>query len=51
MAPFSFPGRKVGTHRRILVSDLMAFKKQNDQQRLQALEALTAQAQELDMSY
>ncbi len=45
------PGRKVGTHRRILVSDLMAFKKHNEQQRLKALEELTAQAQELGMGY
>jgi len=45
------PGRKVGTHRRILVSDLMTFKKHNEQQRLKALEELTAQAQELGMGY
>jgi len=45
------PGRKVGTHRRILFSDLMSYKKQNDQQRLKALEELSALDQELGLGY
>ena len=45
------PHRKVGTHRRILLSDVMAYKRQVDQERLKTLEELSAQAQELDMGY
>jgi excisionase family DNA binding protein len=45
------PYRKVGTHRRILVSDVMAHKQQVDKQRLKTLEELADQAQELDMGY
>jgi excisionase family DNA binding protein len=45
------PYRKVGTHRRIRFEDLMAYKQDVDRQRLQALEELTREAQELDMGY
>lgn len=45
------PYHKVGTHRRILFSDLMAYKHQNDNERHQVLDELAAQAQELDMGY
>ncbi len=45
------PSRKVGTHRRVLFSDLMTFRRKNDQQRLKALDELAAQAQELKMGY
>jgi excisionase family DNA binding protein len=45
------PYRKVGTHRRIRFEDLMAYKQDIDQKRLQAIEELTREAQELDMGY
>jgi excisionase family DNA binding protein len=45
------PHRKVGTHRRIRFDDLMAYKQNIDQQRIQALEELAREAQELDLGY
>jgi len=45
------PSRKVGTHRRVLFSDLMESKKRSDQQRKKALEALAVEAQELKLGY
>jgi excisionase family DNA binding protein len=45
------PHRKVGTHRRVLFRDVMAYKQTNDAERLKALQELTAQAQELNMGY
>jgi excisionase family DNA binding protein len=47
----AIPYRKVGTHRRILFKDLMEYKQKMDENRLKALEELSAQAQELDMGY
>ena len=45
------PHRKVGTHRRIRFEDLMIYKQDIDQKRLQTLEELACEAQELDMGY
>ena len=45
------PHHKVGTHRRIRFEDLMAYKQNVDRQRLQALDELANEAQELNMGY
>lgn len=45
------PFRKVGTHRRVALRDVLAYKQRNYEQRMQALEKLTAQAQELNLGY
>jgi len=45
------PFRKVGTHRRILFSDVMKFKHEIEGKRLHALDELGAQAQKLDLGY
>jgi excisionase family DNA binding protein len=45
------PSRKVGTHRRVLFTDIMAYKKESDEQRRKAMEALASDAQELNMGY
>lgn len=45
------PHRKVGSHRRVLFEDAAAYKRQIDENRLETLEKLAAQAQELNMGY
>ena len=45
------PFHQVGHHRRIRFEDLMNYKNQIDRDRIQALEELAAQAQELEMGY
>jgi excisionase family DNA binding protein len=43
------PSRKIGTHRRVLREDLLAFKRDNDLKRQQALDELSALDQELGL--
>ncbi len=45
------PHRKVGTHRRVLFHDLVAYKKASDQSRDQAMDDLAVQGQDLDFGY
>lgn len=47
----TIPFRKVGTHRRILFSDLTAYKRSIDRNRLKALEALGALDQQHGLGY
>lgn len=45
------PHRKVGAHRRVLASDVLAYKENLLAQRNQALDELTALSQEMGMGY
>lgn len=45
------PYRKVGTHRRILAKDVLAYKQDIYEKRSQVLDELTAEAQELKWGY
>jgi excisionase family DNA binding protein len=47
----AIPHRKVGTHRRILFKDVMAYKQTMDRNRLKALDELAAIDQELKLGY
>lgn len=47
----TIPFHKVGTHRRVLFKDVVQYKKNIDQKRLEALEALSKADQELGLGY
>ena len=47
----TIPYRKIGTRRRVLFEHLMTYKKVEDAKRLEALNELTRQAQELGQGY
>ena len=45
------PFRKVGAHRRVLLTDVLAYKEETEQMRTQALDELAALSQEEGMGY
>ncbi len=45
------PFRKVGSHRRVMAKDVIAYQQDIDTKRLDALDELALQAQELGMGY
>ncbi len=45
------PHRKMGSHRRVRVAELLAFKQRDDDARRAALDALTAEGRALGMGY
>ena len=47
----AIPFRKVGTHRKVLFSDIVAYQQETKRSREAALDELVAQAQELEMGY
>ncbi len=45
------PCRKVGTHRRVRVADIVAYKRADDEYRQKVLGELTAEAEKLGLGY
>ncbi len=47
----ALPFKKVGSHRRVLLEDLLAYEAKQTHQREHQLQLLAAQAQELSLGY
>ena len=47
----TIPSRKVGTHRRVRLADVIAYQQADQLQRIKRLDELTAEAQRLGLGY
>ncbi|HSI61560.1 MAG TPA: helix-turn-helix domain-containing protein [Candidatus Saccharimonadia bacterium] len=47
----AIPSRKVGTHRRALTRDVLAYRQREKEARLKVLDELAAEGQQLNMGY
>lgn len=47
----AIPSRKVGTHRRAVIGDVLAYRQREKEARLRALDELSEESQQLGMGY